>query len=174
MYDEHPSRRRDRVEALVEQAATLKRQSSRPPAPPMSPPRAAAYIQQAESQHAEGRSVEALASLTLASQAPRFAVHALRRRARIEEELGELETAITTLKEALHRTVGDAKRTGAIYTEIGDVYARREESAEASYYYRRALQLDPDDDALQTRLEWALGVGRGLDDTTSRVDIRGL
>lgn len=159
------------VNDLLAVATSLAPKSDRPPPPPMSPPRAAAYIQQADRQRAEGQLVEALASLTLAAQGPRFAVHALRQRAQIEEQLGQSDEAIDTLKEVLHRATTDDRVTARVYAEIGDVYARRKEIAEAAYYYRRALKLDPSDAQLQTRLDWCEGRSRGPDDTTSRTDL---
>lgn len=169
MYERR--RENGRVDELVRLATSLKPKSDRPPPPPMSPPRAAAYIQQADRQRAEGKLVEAMASLTLAAHGPRFAVHALRQRAQIEEEIGQPDQAIETLKEALHESTSDDRTTARVYAEIGDLYARRKEVLEAAYYYRRALKLDPDDEALRTRLDWCEGKSRGPDDTTSRTDI---
>ncbi len=139
-------------ERLLAHARALTPKSDRPPAPPMSPPRAAAYIQHADNLRAEGRLVEAIDALTRAAEGPRFAAHALRQRAELEEQLGNVEDAAITLKEALHRVVDDPRQSARGYAAIGDLYVRRGEPLEAAYYYRRALRLDPNDRTFAERL----------------------
>lgn len=75
--------------------------------------------------------------------------------ARVEREIGMLETAIFSLTEALHHCTSDVEQSQAIYVELGDVYAQRGDYEEASYHYRRAMVYDPDREDVQRRLRCA-------------------
>lgn len=134
---------------------------------------AAGYIQHAMTERENGRFAEAMVYLTLAAENSRYAVHALRQRAEIEESLGHLDDAITSLKDALHLSVGEDRTSWALYRSLGDVYLRRGEPEEAAYYFRRALKLAPHDDGLEARLARCSRQAIGSDDlVTSRVTTR--
>lgn len=78
-----------------------------------------------------------------AAERGELAALALAECASVERALGMLDTAITSLTEALHHCVDDAEQSCAIYIELGDVFAQEGDYEEASYHYRRALMYDP-------------------------------
>ena len=115
----------------------------------------AALLSRAQRLEAMGDPMGARAIYRRVAELGEMATLALAACARVEREIGMLETAICSLTEALHHCTRDVEQSQAIYVELGDVYAQRGDYEEASYHYRRAMRYDPDREDVQRRLRCA-------------------
>ena len=117
---------------------------------------ASALLLRALRHEERGDLVAARALYRKVAEVEELAAVALEHCARIERELGTLDSAVRSLTEALHYCVDDQDRSCDLYVELGDVHAQGADWLEAAYYYRRALVYAPDRVDVQRRLRGAL------------------
>jgi len=96
----------------------------------------------------EARELERRGEVTAAIEAYRRAArsadvagHALHRGGQLQRQLGEIQPAIETFKQALHASTTDSLRSVVLFVELGDCYGLLGDFDEAAYFYRRALTL---------------------------------
>ena len=146
-----------RVSKIFKEAERFLRQAPPPAARELDLVEATRMYEEARALLARGEDHRAIDLLHSAARAPRVAARALYLKARIERRLNKLQTAITTLKAALHHADGYEAHCVPIFVEIGDTYAQLGIRDEAAYYYRRAIRLAPARPDLASRLERCVG-----------------
>jgi len=115
----------------------------------------AALMSRAQTLEAMGDPMAARRVYRRVAELGEMAALALTECARVEREIGMLETAVASLTEALHHCVHDLEQSQAIYVELGDVHAQQGDYEEASYHYRRAMMYDPDREDVRSRFRCA-------------------
>lgn len=111
-----------------------------------------AEFERARALRQHGDLSEAAQAYEQAGEDPRYAGEAMGEASRIYLQLGQVRSAITLAKRALHHVVGDSEKTLELMIAIGAAYERLGNLKEAEYYFRRVVRIDPSRTDLLRRL----------------------